>query len=172
MSSVGDLLSSFDIVQMFNQFESLTRQFIIATPQLVQYVKTHFIPEVYDIPQEEIAEDFMKWINKVYPSGSIVEGATSARLVNPQLPKEHLEIETDFLLKYGTVSAEQIEKGLVRELPYAKGYVWIIHDRESPVIDQRMLTVLKPDDFLMSFENECYLKASAFRTDLDWNCKA
>ena len=110
--------------------------------------------------------------NFVLFSGSFMEGAPFARMVNPTLKKEYIEFEFDMMFPVGRVIDNQHADEVVNDLEYAKGFTWVRYDEK--VIELELKNGRQISEYLIEHKNGVnYLNSKAFKNDFskDLNIK-
>ena len=109
-----------------------------------------------DIELQELVKCFMF-------SGSFMEGAPYARLLNPNLKKEYIEFEFDMMFPMGRI-LENHEDSIIKNLEYSKGFAWLRYDPEG--IQFKPKNGRKVEEFLHQHtDGRKYLNSQTFKED-------
>ncbi|XP_066920056.1 uncharacterized protein [Clytia hemisphaerica] len=109
-----------------------------------------------EIELQELIQSFMF-------SGSFMEGAAFARLMNPNLKKEYIEFEFDMMFPMGRI-IEGHEDSVIKNLEYSKGFAWLRYDSKD--IHFEPSNGRKVEEFLYKHtDDHQYLDSKSFKED-------
>ena len=107
-------------------------------------------------------DEMMK--NLLIFSGSFLEGAPFARLVNPTLKKSYIEFEFDMMFPMGRVIDNKCDE-VINDLEHAKGFVWLKYNEDAIEIDLKNGRTI--NDYITKHEDGIeYLSSKAFKEEL------
>ena len=96
-------------------------------------------------------------------SGSFMEGAPFARLVNPTLKKNYIEFEFDMMFPMGHIIDNKCNE-IINDLEHAKGFAWLKYDKEAIEIELKNGKTIS--DYVTKHNNGIdYLNSNAFKEE-------
>ena len=114
-----------------------------------------------NILKDSSVDEMMK--NLFIFSGSFIEGAPFARLVNPTLKRNYIEFEFDIMSPSGRVIDNKCDE-VVYDLEHAKGFVWLKYNEEAIEIDLKNGRTI--NDYITKHDDGIeYLNSNAFKEE-------